>query len=212
LNLSYEQVLCSSLFVDTLRENQLNAQAEALAYVYCTQSASEPHRAEPESILRSILRQLTCADTNVPIREPTLKKYQELQEHGFDLREVTLAETKALILELLVNTPTTIIVDALDECNPKRRFELVSMIAQLLRSDDCFVKILVSSRDPRLPTRLDTSSTFMIDASHTGQDIDRFVDLEVRRAIREERLLEGNVSSHLEERIITTLKSGAQGM
>jgi hypothetical protein len=200
------------LLVDILRENPLNAQTEALAYVYCTRSTSEPERAEPDSILRSIVRQLTIASKDISIREPTLRKYRELQEHGFDQRQLTLEEVKTLILELLVNTPTTIVIDALDECNPKRRFELVSMFAQLLQAQNCLVRILVSSRDPRLPSRLEMLSNFSVYASQTTQDIDRFVDLEVRRAIHEKKLLEGNVSSHLEAKIISTLKHGAQGM
>jgi len=91
-----------------------NAQAEPLAYVYCTQSTAEPQRADPDHILRSILRQLSCAKPSMPIREPVVKKYQELQEDGFDLRELTLAAARTLILELLASNATTIIIDALD--------------------------------------------------------------------------------------------------
>lgn len=86
------------------------------------------------------------------------------------------------------------------------------MLAQLLQEKNCLVKILVSSQDPRLPTRLQTPSTFSVDTSRTTQDIDRFVNLEVRKAIHEERLLEGHVSTHLEAKIISTLKNGSHGM
>lgn len=198
--------------MNTLRSNQLNAQTEAVAYFYCTQNTSEPQRAEPDSILRSILRQLTTEISNSSIREPTIKKYQELQEHGFDLRQLTIEEVKVLLQQLLINTPTTIIIDALDECNPKLRFELISTFAQLLEAKNCLVKILISSRNSRLPNRLATTSTFTIDASQSTDDIDRFVDVEVRKSIQDERLLDGHVSKELEDRIVTTLKNGAQGM
>jgi hypothetical protein len=189
-----------------------NAQAEPLAYVYCTQSTTEPQRADPDHILRSILRQLSCAKPSMPIREPVVKKYQELQEDGFDPRELTLAAARTLILELLASNVTTIIIDALDECNPKRRFELLSSIEQFLQPANCVVKILISSRDPRISSRLDKPSNFSINAGLNSRDIERFVELEVARSIQEERLLDGKVSSHLRDKIITTLKGGAQGM
>jgi hypothetical protein len=195
-----------------LKENQINAQAQPLAYVYCTQSTAEPQRADPDHILRSILRQLSCAKPSMPIREPVVKKYRELQEDGFDLREPTLADTKTLILELLAHNSTTIIIDALDECNPKRRFELLRTIEQFLEPVNCDVKILISSRDSHIPSRLDKPTHFSIDAGLNSVDIERFVDLEVARSIQEERLLDGRVSSQLRDRIITTLKAGAQGM
>jgi hypothetical protein len=201
-----------SLIVDTLRENGLNAQTEPLAYVYCTRSTSEPQRSEPEHILRSILRQLACARPGLPIREPVFRKWQDLQEEGFDLRQLTLTDTKSLILELLDGSSTTIIIDALDECDPKSRFEILETLEGLLSSTSSLVKILISSRDPQLPSRLKTVSHSCIDASHNKDDIERFVDFEVTKSIDQGRLLGGRVSPGLKSKIIATLKSGAQGM
>lgn len=201
-----------SLVVDTLRENGLNAQSEPLAYVYCTRSTSEPQRAESEHILRSILRQLACARPGLPIRDPVLQKWQDLQEEGFDLRQLTVAETQSLILELLDGSSTTVVIDALDECDPKSRFEILETLEKLLSSTNSLVKILVSSRDPRVLSRLKSYSVSCIDASHNTEDIERFVEFEVTKSIEQGRLLGGSVSSELKSKIIATLKSGAQGM
>jgi hypothetical protein len=212
-NLTDESPYIRSLVVDTLRENQIHAQAEPLAYVYCARNATELQRGDPGAIVRSILRQLSCPKPNVPIREPVIKKYRELQEEGFDPRELTLDDSKTLILELLEHNSATIIIDALDECIPERRYQLLSTFEEVGRRSAGRVKILVSSRDHEdISGRLDKPPNFRIDAGNNSRDIERFVQLEVARSIQEKRLLGGNIPPQLQETLIKTLTAGAQGM
>ncbi|CZR51502.1 uncharacterized protein PAC_01379 [Phialocephala subalpina] len=202
-----------SLLIDTLKGNAINQQAESLAYVYCVRNATELERGEPLAILRSILRQLSCPKPNMDVQDVVLKKYQELQEEGFEPRDLTLVESKALILELLEHNKATIIIDALDECIPERRYQLLSTIQELVENASCPVKIVVTSREYEdITSRLSKMSNFKIDAGNNKSDIERFVRLEVDRAVRESRLLGGRASVQLQEKVIQTLIDGAQGM
>jgi hypothetical protein len=202
------------LLIDTLRENPINPQSEPLAYVYCTRNATELERGEPVAIIRSILRQLSCPRPDLKIQDAVSRKYQELQEEGFDPRELTLMESKTLILELLENNPATIIIDALDECIPERRYQLLSTLDEFLENSTSKVKIVVSSRENHedIARGLEKPSNFSVSAGNNKSDIERFVKLEVARSIQESRLLGGTVSSELQDTLVKTLTNGAQGM
>lgn len=79
------------------------------------------------------------------IQDPVARKYRELEEETFEPRDLTLPEAKLLILELLENNPANIIIDALDECVPERRYQLLDMIDEILRKTSTKqVKIVVS--------------------------------------------------------------------
>lgn len=203
----------SSLLIDTLKENAINQQAEPLAYVYCARNATEPERGEPLAIIRSILRQLSCPKPNMDVQDVVLKKYRELQEDGFEPRDLTLVESKGLILESLEHNKATIIIDALDECIPERRYQLLTAIQELVETASCPVKLVVSSRKYEdITSRLSKLSNFKIDAGNNKGDIERFVRLEVERSIQESRLLGGRASVQLQEKVIQTSIDGAQGM
>lgn len=142
------------------------------------------------------------------------RKYQELQEEEFGPRRLTLIETKALILKLLENDSATIVIDALDECIPERRYELLNAIDELMEKSTKQIKIVVSSRGNHsdISGRFSKPLNFSIDAGNNNNDIERFVRLEVQRSIQESRLLNGTVSLKLRDNLIKTLTDGAQGM
>ena len=121
--------------------------------------------------------------------------------------------TVALILDILGDTPATIIVDALDECNPSRRHELLDSFDEIIQKSANVVKILVSSRDDGdILCRLETSPNLYINAKYNSADIKRFIRSEISLAIERKRLLGGRVSVNLQNLIIETLESGAHGM
>lgn len=166
------------------------------------------------AIIRSILRQLSCPRPNLKIQDVVARKYQELQEEGFDPRDLTLMEAKNMILELLGNNPATIIIDALDECIPERRYQLLNALDEILEKLTGQVKIVVSSRENHedISRRLSKSPNFSVNAGNNKSDIERFVRLEVAQSIQESRLLDGAVSVELQDTLINTLTNGAQGM
>lgn len=205
---------CRSVVIDDIRgRNDLNPTNAPLAYFYCAREAAEPERADPEKILLSIARQLSGTNTTKPIREATREIYHNYRKDGFNVTSLSVDQTVALILDLLGNTPATVIVDALDECDPVRRHELLDSFDKIIQKSANVVKILVSSRDDGdILCRLETSPNLYINAKYNSADIKRFIRVEIALAIERKRLLCGRVSEALQSLIIKTLESGAHGM
>jgi hypothetical protein len=204
------------LVIEHLRlENSGNEQPAPISYFYCARNAAEPERADPDEILRSILEQLSSSQADLPIRYPVVEAYKEKKREakGRTLEKLTLSETVALILVLLEDNPATIVIDALDECDPARRHELFSALNLIIQKSASLVKVFVSSRDDGdIFCRLANSPNVLIQGSDNEFDIEQFVRIKVAQAIKSKRLIKGCVSKELEGRIVKTLIDGAQGM
>lgn len=167
--------------------------------------------------MRSILKQLSCSKSDLPISEPVAKVYrdrkEEAEETGCELTNLSVKECVELIVNLLDTNPATIIIDALDECDPVRRHELLKGLDTVIQQSASLVKVFVSSRDDNdIVCRLVHSPNMFIQANDNSEDIARFVHSEVDQSVKDRRLLSGNVSADLKSRIITALIEGAQGM
>jgi hypothetical protein len=202
-----------SLVIDEEIENRPNGiRSVPTAYFYCARDSAEPLRADPGEILRCIAKQLSSVSVELPIREPARMKYNEVREKGFGCRKLSLEESAQLILSLTGKNPATIVIDTLDECDPSRRYELIVSLEEILHRS-ANVKIFVTSRDDSdIVCHLSNSPNLYIHAQDNREDIDRFIDLEVERAIDKKRLLGGQVSSNVKGLIVETLKRGAHGM
>jgi hypothetical protein len=178
----------------------------------------EPERADPDEIMRCILKQLSCSKSYLPVREPVAKRYKRLKEEADDdgheePPKLAVTESVELILALLETNPATIIIDALDECDPERRHELLSAFDTITQNSANVVQIFISSRDDHdILCRLENSPDIFIRASDNGEDIDHFVRSQVDQSIANKRLLSGKISTELRERIISVLTEKAQGM
>lgn len=204
------------MVIEHLRlESSGNGQPAPISYFYCARNAAEPERKDPDEILRSILEQLSSTQADLLIRNPVVEKYKEKKKEarGRTLEKLTLSETVALILVLLEDNPATIVIDALDECDPARRHELLSALDSIIQESASLVKVFVSSRDDGdIVCHLARSPNVFIQASDNGVDIERFVRTKVAQAIKSKRLIKGVVSRQLESRIVKTLIDGSQGM
>lgn len=124
-----------------------------------------------------------------------------------------MAECVDVILALLKANPAIIFIDALDECDPLRRHELLEALDTIITQSENLVKVFVSSRDDNdIVYRLENSPNVYISASDNEEDIIQFVHQEVESTIRNRRLLAGLVSEDLRSKIETVLIAGAQGM
>ncbi len=75
---------------------------------------------------------------------------------------------------------TTIVLDALDECDPGSRRELVDTIEFLLRKSDKPLKVFISSRPDRdIRNRFLEKPNIDIQARHNESDIRKFVNEEI---------------------------------
>jgi hypothetical protein len=195
----------------------LNPAPAPIAYFYCARNETEPERANPEEIMRSILKQLSCITSDLPVREPVAKSYEEKRKEadceGNDLMKLTLKECVDLILALLETNPATIIIDALDECDRRLRPKLLEALDDIIQKSASLVKVFVSSRDDNdIVCQLVNTPNVIIHASDNDEDIKRFVECRVDQSIENKTLLSGNVSSDLRNGIIANLTEGAQGM
>jgi Cdc6-like AAA superfamily ATPase len=188
---------------------------DGIAYFYCMRSPAEPQRANPDEILRSLIRQLASKGSMItePVKLLYLEKEKEAIKYGGEPEQLTVAESTKLLLALSTHKSMTIIIDALDECDPHRRHELLEVLDQIIQHASKAVKFFVSSRnDGDIVCRLEASPNVTIQAIDNGQDIERFVQDEVDQAIKNRRLLQGTVSEELRDKIIMTLNRSAQGM
>lgn len=205
--------------IEHLNKERSNSRSPApIGYFYCVRNTSEPERADPDEIMRSILKQLSSSTSAVAVREPVAAKYKELKKDADETgcqepSKLTMTECEELILELLSSNPATIIIDALDECDPVRRHELLEVLDNIIQESSNVVNVFVSSRDDNdIVCRLENSPNVIINATDNGKDIQRFIIFQVNQSIKNRRLLSGRVSDELKEQIISVLTKGAQGM
>ena len=169
----------------------------------------------PDEILRCILEQLSSPEASKPIRPPVVAQYKQKKREakGRNPEKLTLEETQDTLLALLHINPATIVIDALDECDPYSRHELLDALDEITCKSASLVKVFVSSRDDGdIVCRLDNSPNVYIHAHDNKADIERFVHTKVTEAIEKKRLIRGKVSEQLQNQIIETLIDGAQGM
>lgn len=201
-----------------MKERSNNESPAPISYFYCVRNTSEPERADPDEIMRSIVKQLSSSTSAVAIREPVAATYKKLRKVANETgcqepSNLTITECEALILELLSSNPATIIIDALDECDPARRHELLEVLDNIIQQSSNVVNIFVSSRDDNdIVCRLENSPNVIINATDNEKDIQRFIVSQVDQAIKNRRLLSGRVSNELKQQIIDVLTNGAQGM
>ncbi|OJD23428.1 hypothetical protein ACJ73_05221 [Blastomyces percursus] len=169
---------------------------------------NEPIRREPLAVLRSFVRQLSSTvnyqhSIRKRVREYYFRSRQEASEPTIG------EECKGLLLELINMYPkTTLIVDALDECEERSGNVLFEQFDYLVTKAAKPVKIFISSRP-----NIDIKNTFRshanigIQATDNYDDISKFVKSEITRHPRWNKM-----SVQFQNDIIKTLQQGSQDM
>ena len=184
-------------------------------YFYCSRDAAEPQRSDAAAILSSIVRQLSCAEPGLPLLPPVVEAYEK-KGQGFNSRGLQIDDSCDIIKKLIEYYPmTTIIIDALDECNSEEREKLLDAVEGLLK-DSSFglLKVFLSSRDDQdiVCTLRDYPNVDLV-ASRNSADIEAFVREETNRLVKKQRLLRNsNAKRTLVALIIDKISSGADGM
>jgi ankyrin repeat domain-containing protein 50 len=197
--------LTSMAIDDAISALQGGSNHEGLAFFYCNRTEAE--RRDPLSVLRSFLRQLSTTANDKNLLQTRLRDlHLQLRSNGSSL---TRDLCKSLILDLVNLYPrTTIILDALDECDQVEREFLVETFENLLRDAVNPVKIFISSRpDGDIKDSLQSYSNITIQASDNDDDIATFVRGEIVRHRRWSR-----ISAELRDEVVGTLLTRSQGM
>ena len=186
---------------------------QGLAFFYCNRNEAERERAKPEGVLRSIVRQLSISGPHARLSKFVAEKYTERERKHFVDGPLRLDECVDLIINLTEQyTSTTIIIDALDECDVTTRHSLLAALSSIMQHGS-LTKILVSSREDKdITLQLQELPNLYIKASDNAKDIDRYVHFKVEQAVADRRLLDGDVSTETVQHINHTLTRKAQGM
>ena len=157
---------------------------------------------------------MSCLRPGGALLQPVRDLYGERKEEGFAAGSLNSHECTALILEMTKDRlMTTIVIDALDECDPEKRDVLLEALSSIVTDSTGLVKLFISSRDDRdIVLHLGECPNLKIQASHNQSDITRYVNSEVSKMIHSRRWRSGKVDEKLEQEIKSALIEKAQGM
>lgn len=184
-------------------------------YFYCSRSSAEPTRSDPAVILASIARQLSYLRPGDPILEPTIDFYRKKEADAFASGPMRVEESCDLITQLTeYYQMTTIIIDALDECDPSKLDKLLGALEKILQDSFGLVKIFVSSRDDQdIVSQLQRYPNLEIDSRRNAEDIASFVRAETCRLIQKKKLLKhSQAKKQMEEFVVSKVVEGSTGM
>ncbi|OCL11473.1 hypothetical protein AOQ84DRAFT_386815, partial [Glonium stellatum] len=196
----------TSKVIDHVQDSlQSSPNHEGFAYFYCNRNEEE--RREPLSVLRSYVRQLSTATRNPgDIRKRLRDLCRDARLKGSVL---SLGMCKQQLLESVnLYQKTTLVLDALDECEPHSRRELIETIEFVLSRSERPLKVFISSRpDGDIRDRFLSRPNVEIQATHNQGDIEKFVSQEIVKHRRWKK-----ISLSLQERIVKTLLDRSDGM
>ncbi|KAH8761659.1 hypothetical protein F5883DRAFT_631123 [Diaporthe sp. PMI_573] len=186
-------------------ELKSSANHEGFAFFYC--NWNEEERRKPLTVLRSYVRQLSTTARNPGhIRKHLRDLSHEKRRKGSDLN---LEDCKGQLLESVNLYPkTTLVVDALDECEPESRLQLVEVLHDLLSKSVRPLKVFISSRpDVDIRAHFTSHPNIKIQARDNQGDIEIFVNKEMNKPRRW-----GPISSPLRREIVKILLERSQGI
>ncbi|KAJ5175432.1 uncharacterized protein N7482_001309 [Penicillium canariense] len=178
---------------------------EGFAFFYCDKN--EPSRAQAQSILQSYVRQLSTTASNPESPQIKLQEtYSENREKGSTF---TLDQCKKQILASLgIYQKTTLVVDAMDECSPESRDELIEALKEFVAQSKKPVKIFISSRpDPDIQRQLEDAPGLSVDASDNQEDIRSYLQGQIDKFAKKAAFF-----GRLKADIVTRLLQRSQGM
>ncbi|KAK5128139.1 hypothetical protein LTR08_004175 [Meristemomyces frigidus] len=201
-----------SLIIQSLMGAHEQQQAPYPMYFFCSRNTAEPERADPEHILRSLMRQASDLPGGPPLHPRLKERFNQRRIAG----DVSAKEATDIIIDTIEDRPLTyIVIDALDECDRQKRDTLVDSLKMILAKSTSLVKIFVTSRDNHqdIAWSMHGYPALCIDASQNQADIDHYVQYSVKNAIERKKLLPTErVNRDLQQRIEESLCNGAAGM
>ncbi|KAI1348196.1 hypothetical protein F5Y01DRAFT_307013 [Xylaria sp. FL0043] len=197
--------LTSKVITHTQARLKTERNQEGFAFFYCDRNDEE--RRNPLSVLKSYVRQLsTTIESPKCVRPQLLGLYEKLRQ---DASELGFDDCTDQLLESVnLYRKTTLVLDALDECEPDSRKKIIKTIEVLLSKSQRPLKIFISSRPDR-----DIRSKFLdrpnieIQATHNDGDIRKYVSEEIINHGAWEDMREC-----IREKIVTALLEKCQGM
>ncbi len=183
---------------------------EAFAYFYFNRNDSSRHN--PPAALCSLVRQLSASAKDQALPHALAELYRSKKQQQRELAKNCLHEADATqLLRQLANVfpQTTLVLNALDECDAKTRLSLVNLLEELVHKASRPVKVFISSRlDQDIKKRYESGLDVVIRAIDHRDDISLYVEAKMA-----ERLdWSGMLSRSLREEIVQTVTAKSEGM
>ncbi|KAL6401079.1 Ankyrin repeat protein [Ilyonectria robusta] len=178
---------------------------EGVSYFYCNRNEEE--RRQPLSIFQSYVRQLAAPQGRPAHMRTQLKKLcLETRQKGSVLNFGACEDE--LLESINGYSKTTLILDALDECEQESRWDLVSAMERLMSRAKKPLKIFIASR-PDAETRdlFISQPNIEIQARDNQADIEKFVIEEINKGGRQRR-----ISPRLREKIVNVILESSHGI
>ncbi|KAF5622086.1 het-E-1 heterokaryon incompatibility protein [Fusarium tjaetaba] len=179
---------------------------DAVAFFYCKRD--EENRRNPQDILRSILRQLSTPikeveSATIHIAVKDLPSRLELNGTTFDV-----ATCESLIGKLADDyRRTTIILDALDECDRNTREELMRVLSNLT-NERSKLRVFISSRhDEDILRHFKGRPVMTVEATDNEEDISSYVQDKLFRDTRW-----SDIGPRFQEEVQSVFHKKSQGM
>lgn len=174
------------------------------AFFYCDRN--DEQRRSPLSVLQCLVRQLSTSAQNP---ECVRKSVQDLyRKRRMESSGLNLADCKEQLLQSVNRyEQTTIVLDALDECEPGSRLEIITAIESAFASRKSFKVFISSRRDRDIRKRFSNKPNIDIQATHNEKDIKKFVHEKITK--------HGNwddMSTSLRGHIVRVLLERSEGM
>lgn len=184
---------------------------EALAYFYCDRNRSDYR--DLGSIMSSLVRQLTLSRDEQSVDASMVQMFEQRQKTGFASSKLSFEEVEAELRRLAQLHPqTTLVVDALDECDKETRTRFVQYLHDLIAQSSTLIKIFISSRpDPDIRLQLANGTDLEIRAVDNHQDIVKYVASTITNN-SSPLFWREKISYDLKRRVRDTLISNAEGM
>ena len=201
--------------IEDVQKASDNYQCPAPVFFYCSRNTAEPARSSPDAIVATIARQLSSLKLGSPLLAPAVAVYKKREMEGFASGSLSIDESRLLILQLVEHYPlTTIVIDALDECDPERRTDLLETLESILQESSGLVKIFVSSRDDQdIVLRLLDYPNLELSSEMNKDDISSFVIAETDNLVKRKKLLALSTNKeNLKIEIIEQVTKKADGM
>lgn len=180
---------------------------EGFAFFYCNRT--ETNRGDALTIVQSYVRQLATSANNPESMQIKLKELcKKAEEMGKTLNYDTCSDQ--ILASSNMYSKTTLVIDALDECDQDSRDQLIETFNFLVSESKNAIKIFISSRpDQDVQAKLDQerSVSVTIQASHNKPDIDKFLQKELDRLSKKAALI-----GRMKGKIIERLLERCQGM
>ncbi len=198
-----------SRVVDDISQ-QLKSQPNNEGFAYFYFNRNDASRQKPSAALCSLVRQLALSADGEAVQLALMQLYRENRKRALAVDRLHDGDAEQLLRQFVdVYPQTTLVLDALDECDAGARVHFVDMLEGLTRAAAKPVKIFISSRlDRDIAERLEGGPNVAITATDNADDIARFVEAELARRPQ----WTAKLSKALQDEIVRTLCAKSGGM